>query len=86
MNQISFAGFLRLHDIIGRKASERRDAIEPLIPVSRSTWWAGVRSGRYPKPTRALGERITAWRIEDIRAFLERAATDVATGQKRCQS
>jgi hypothetical protein len=39
------------------------------IPVSRSTWWAGVRSGRYPQPVK-LGPRITAWRVEDIRALI----------------
>jgi len=44
------------------------------VPVSRSTWWNGVKSGRYPKPTRALGERITAWRAEDIRALIDAAA------------
>jgi prophage regulatory protein len=36
------------------------------IPVSKSTWWAGVKSGRYPKPHK-LGPRITAWTDEDIR-------------------
>ena len=45
-----------------------------LLPVSKSTWWAGVRSGRYPQPTRALGQRITAWRAEDIRAFMQAIA------------
>lgn len=48
-----------------------------LIPVSRSTFWAGVRSGRYPQPTRALGVRITAWRVEDIRALIEASAPEV---------
>jgi prophage regulatory protein len=42
-----------------------------VVPVSRSTWWAGVRSGRYPKPVKTLGPRITAWRAEDIRALVE---------------
>ena len=41
------------------------------IPVSKSTWWAGVRSGRFPKPVK-LGRRITVWRVEDIRALIER--------------
>ena len=36
-----------------------------LIPVSKSTWWAGVRSGRFPKPLR-LGDRCTVWRQRDI--------------------
>lgn len=35
------------------------------IPVSKSTWWAGVRDGRFPKPVK-LGPRTTAWREEDI--------------------
>ena len=39
------------------------------IPVSRSTWWAGVRKGRYPQPVK-LGPRITAWRAEDIRELI----------------
>lgn len=66
-------GYLRLSQIIGRKATDERPAEPGLIPVSRSTWWAGVRSGRYPQPTRALGARITAWRVEDIRALIESA-------------
>jgi predicted DNA-binding transcriptional regulator AlpA len=39
------------------------------IPVSRSGWWAGVRSGRYPTPIK-LGPRITAWRVEDINMLI----------------
>lgn len=67
-------GFLRLAEIVGKPATQTAPAIPAIIPVSKSTWWAGVRSGRYPQPTRALGERITAWRIEDIVALIERAA------------
>nr|WP_244470515.1 AlpA family phage regulatory protein [Microvirga vignae] len=44
------------------------------IPVSKSTWWAG-KDGRYPKPVK-LGPRITAWRVEDIRALIAEAAND----------
>jgi prophage regulatory protein len=56
-------GFLRLTSILAPRGP---------IPVSKSTWWAGVKSGRFPKPVK-LGPRITAWRIEDIRALIERA-------------
>lgn len=52
-------GFLRLPQVLA------------VFPVSKSTWWAGVKSGRYPKPVRTLSRRITAWRIEDIRALIE---------------
>lgn len=41
-----------------------------LIPVSKSTWWAGVKSGRFPQPTRALGKGITMWHVADIRAYI----------------
>jgi hypothetical protein len=45
-------------------------APEGPLPISRSTWWEGVRTGRFPKPVK-LGPRITAWRVEDIRALIE---------------
>jgi len=71
MIQLPETGFLRLDDIVGNpKATPPKPAI---IPVSKSTWWAGVRSGRFPKSVR-LGPKITAWRVEDIRAFIERGA------------
>lgn len=41
------------------------------IPVSKSTWWAGVKDGRFPQPVK-LGPRITAWRKEDIDSLLQR--------------
>ncbi len=71
--QLPETGYLRLPQIVGKPASESSPAIPAIIPVSKSTWWAGIRSGRYPKPVK-LGERITAWRIEDIRALIEQAA------------
>lgn len=66
-------GYLRLPQIVGKPATPKSPAIPAVIPVSRSTWWAGIRAGRYPKPVK-LGARITAWRVEDIRALIERSA------------
>jgi prophage regulatory protein len=74
-NPNSTTGFLRLPQIIGDRNA--KPPIPPIIPVSKSTWWAGVRTGRYPQPTRALGARITAWRVEDIRALITTAAREV---------
>jgi prophage regulatory protein len=54
-------GFVRLAAILGPRGP---------IPVSRSTWWAGVKSGRFPQPLK-LGPRITVWRVEEIRALIE---------------
>ncbi|MDO0845414.1 AlpA family transcriptional regulator [Xanthomonas campestris] len=36
-----------------------------------------MRSGRYPQPVK-LGERCTAWRVEDIRALIEATGKEVA--------
>jgi predicted DNA-binding transcriptional regulator AlpA len=65
-------GYLRLKQIIGDTTAE--PPVPALIPVSRSTWLAGVKTGRYPQPVKSLGPRITAWRVEEIRAFIEQAA------------
>ena len=40
------------------------------VPISRSAWWAGVRTGRYPKAIK-LGPRTTAWRAEDIHKLID---------------
>ncbi len=68
MNQLPETGFLRLSQIIGNPAK----GIPPLIPVKKSTWWAGVKSGRFPQPVK-LGPRVTAWRVEDLRTFIASA-------------
>ncbi|ADI83305.1 helix-turn-helix transcriptional regulator [Geobacter sulfurreducens] len=65
-------GFVRLPNIIGDPKAD--PPIAPIIPVSKSTWWAGVKSGRYPQPIK-LGPRITAWRVEDIRELVREART-----------
>jgi prophage regulatory protein len=56
------SGFVRISQILAPTGP---------IPVSRSTWWAGVAGGRFPKPVK-LGPKITAWRVEDIRALIVR--------------
>ncbi len=72
MHTLPETGYLRLPQIIGDRKTN--PPIPALIPISKSTWWAGVKSGRYPKPVKTLGLRITAWRVEDIRALIERGA------------
>ena len=67
MSTLPETGFLRLPQIVGN--SKTYPPIPALIPVSRSTWWAGVKSGRYPRPVK-LGPRITAWRVEDIHRLI----------------
>jgi hypothetical protein len=61
-------GFLRLVHIIGAP----RRGIPPIVPVARSTWWAGVKCGRYPAPIKHGG--TTLWRVRDIIALCRRIA------------
>ena len=62
-------GFLRLPQIIGDAKAD--PPIPAIIPVSRSTWFAGVKSGRFPRQVK-LGPKISAWKISDIRALIEK--------------
>lgn len=43
----------------------------PLIPVSRAAWWAGVTSGRYPPPDVRLGSRTVCWRMSTIQSVID---------------
>lgn len=67
-------GYVRIWDIIGRKATKGRAAIPGMIPVSRATWYSGVKSGRFPKPIKYSG--IAMWRVEDVRALVAQLGTD----------
>lgn len=67
MHHLPETGFLRLAQIIGNSKAD--PPIPALIPVGKSSWWLGVRNGKYPKPVK-LGPRTTAWLVEDIRAYL----------------
>jgi prophage regulatory protein len=68
MHHFPETGFLRLPQIIGNPKAE--PPIPAVIPVCKSTWWAGVKSGRYPAPVK-LSARVTAWRASDIRALID---------------
>lgn len=70
MHQLPETGFLRLPQIIGDPKAE--PPIRAIIPVKKTCWWEGVRTGRFPKPVK-LGPRVTAWRVEDIRALIAAA-------------
>jgi prophage regulatory protein len=63
-HQLPATGFVRLPTILAPHGP---------IPVSKSSWWQGIKDGRYPKPVK-LGPRITAWRVEDIRSLISEAA------------
>lgn len=68
MHSLPETGFLRLKQILGDKRQD--PPIPPIIPISSSCWWAGVKIGRFPKPLK-LGSKVTVWRVEDIRALIK---------------
>ena len=41
-----------------------------VFPVSKSTWFQGVKEGRYPSPLK-LSKRCSAWALEDIHALIK---------------
>ena len=57
MTNIPEIGFVRLPEVLA------------VIPVGKTCWWEGVKTGRFPKPVK-LSTRCTAWRAEDIRELV----------------
>ena len=55
---IPTTGFLRLPQVLN------------FVPISKSAWWEGCKTGRFPKPVK-LGPRTTAWKAEDIAALVK---------------
>lgn len=49
--------------------SPKRPGVPAPLPFSAPTLWRKVRAGTFPKPMK-LSERVTAWRVGDVRAWL----------------
>jgi prophage regulatory protein len=67
MNDIPETGFLRLAQVLS------------IIPLGKTCWWEGVRSGRFPRPVK-LSARCTAWRAEDIRQLISDLSNQAPRG------
>lgn len=65
-------GFLRIWQIIGNPKAD--PPIPAIIPISRSTFLAGVKSGRYPLTPVKLSERCTAYAVEQVKALRDQLA------------
>ena len=63
------SGFLRQSDLVGVRERGEKPARRGLIPFSATTLWRKVNADEFPRPVK-LGENITAWRVEDVRAGL----------------
>lgn len=69
-NKLPEIGFIRLPKVL------------ELIPVSKSSWWNGIKKGLYPQPVK-LSTRVTAWRVEDIRALIADMSVDRKQEKKK---
>jgi prophage regulatory protein len=49
--------------------------IPNIVPFSSATLWRQVKSGEFPKPVK-LSIRITAWRVQDVREWLNKMYGD----------
>jgi prophage regulatory protein len=58
---VAAPGFMRLSQVLER------------IPVGKTCWWEGVKSGRFPKPVK-LSARCTAWQAKDIQSLIKEIA------------
>lgn len=52
-------GFVRLSQLV-----------PAIVPFSPATLWRKVRAGTFPQPVK-ISARCTAWRCEDVRAWIE---------------
>ena len=52
---------IRVNSIVGKNG---------ILPISKATFWASVKSGRFPKPIK-LGPNITCFKLSEIEALVE---------------
>ena len=69
-NSLPVAGYVRLSQILG--CPKAQPPVPAIIPISKSSWWKGVKDGRFPAAVK-LGPRTTCWRVDDIRELIESA-------------
>jgi prophage regulatory protein len=61
-DQLPQAGYIRQAQLIPH-----------VVPFSSATLWRKCKSGDFPKPVK-LSERVTAWRVSDVRGWLNKCA------------
>ena len=81
------ANFIKVHQVSTHTATSfdnlpesgyirQCQLIPAVIPFSSATLWRKCKAGNFPKPVK-LSERVTAWRVGDIRQFLDAQAKGV---------
>lgn len=61
---------MQAHDIPAAGYLRQAQLVGSILPIGATTLWRWVKEGKFPKPIK-LSERVTVWRAEDVRAWLE---------------
>lgn len=75
MEKLPFTGFVRQRELLGDPKAEI--PIPAIVPIKPTTLWRWVRNGNFPKPQK-IGPHTTAWRAEDVRAWIEQKSRAAA--------
>jgi predicted DNA-binding transcriptional regulator AlpA len=59
--------------VLPQEGFVRLPVILAVLGIGRTSWWCGIKSGRFPKAVK-LGARTSVWRVEDIRALIASVA------------
>lgn len=65
-DELPDSAFIRESQLV--RSPKRPETATPL-PFSGPTLWRKVSAGTFPKPVK-LGDRITAWKVQEVRAWL----------------
>lgn len=65
-DQLPDSAFIREAQLV---QSPKRPDIPAPLPFSAPTLWRKVKAGTFPRPIK-LSERITAWRVGEVRAWI----------------
>ncbi|WP_440026826.1 helix-turn-helix transcriptional regulator [Chromobacterium amazonense] len=71
------AGILATYGALPATGYVRLSDLRPIIPLSDSSIWRRVKAGTFPAPVK-LSERVTAWKAEDIRTWLDEQGKEAA--------
>lgn len=58
---------LTLRDIVG----DKKRGTPGILNIGVTTWYRGIQEGRFPRPVKGLGERLSRWRQSDVMALVE---------------
>jgi len=65
------SGFIRINQLV---RDPKNPTANPPLPFSAPTLWRKVKAKTFPQPV-SLGTRITAWRVSEVRKWLEEVST-----------